>query len=115
MASWLKAGAHVNGIGANAANRREIDPDIVLKASLVVTDDIPQAKTEAAEFIDLAKAGRLDWSHVKPLHEIVAADSLPRDPSALTLFKSLGVGLEDVAVASIIYNRAMASGRFKPL
>jgi alanine dehydrogenase len=115
MASWLKAGAHVNGIGANAANRREIDPEIVLKASLVVTDDIPQAKTEAAEFIDLAKAGRLDWSHVKPLHEIVTADSLPRDPSALTLFKSLGVGLEDVAVASIIYNRAMASGRFKPL
>ncbi len=114
MASWLKAGAHVNGIGANAANRREIDPEIVLKASLVVTDDIPQAKTEAAEFIDLAKAGRLDWSRVRPLHEVVTA-SLPRDPGALTLFKSLGVGLEDVAVASIIYDRAMASGRFKPL
>jgi ornithine cyclodeaminase/alanine dehydrogenase-like protein (mu-crystallin family) len=115
MASWLKAGAHVNGIGANAANRREIDPEIVLKASLVVTDDIPQAKTEAAEFIDLAKAGRLDWSRIKPLHEIVTADSLPRDPSSLTLFKSLGVGLEDVAVASIVYHRAVASGRFKPL
>jgi len=115
MASWLKAGAHVNGIGANAANRREIDPDIVLKASLVVTDDIPQAKTEAAEFIDLAKAGRLDWNSVKPLHEIVTAGSLTRDPGALTLFKSLGVGLEDVAVASVIYDRAMASGRFKPL
>jgi ornithine cyclodeaminase/alanine dehydrogenase-like protein (mu-crystallin family) len=114
MASWLKAGAHVNGIGANAANRREIDPEIVLKASLVVTDDIPQAKTEAAEFIDLAKAGQLDWSRVRPLHEVVTA-SLPRDPGALTLFKSLGVGLEDVAVASIIYDRAMASGRFKPL
>jgi alanine dehydrogenase len=114
MASWLKAGAHVNGIGANAANRREIDPEIVLKASLVVTDDIPQAKTEAAEFIDLAKAGRLDWSHVKPLHEVITG-SVPREPGALTLFKSLGVGLEDVAVASVIYDRALASGRFKPL
>jgi alanine dehydrogenase len=115
MASWLRPGAHVNGIGANAANRRELDPEIVLKASLVVTDDIPQAKTEAAEFIDLAKAGRLDWSRVKPLHEIVVAPSVPRDASAITLFKSLGVGLEDVAVASIIYDRAVASGRFKPL
>src|SRR5215510_12123110 len=115
MASWLKPGAHVNGIGANAANRRELDPEIVLKASLVVTDDIPQAKIEAAEFIDLAKAEKLDWSHVKPLHEIVTAGRLPRDPGALTLFKSLGVGLEDVAVASIIYDRAVASGRFKPL
>src|SRR5215510_8727446 len=115
MASWLKPGAHVNGIGANAANRRELDPEIVLNASLVVTDDIPQAKTEAAELIDLVKAGRLDWSRVKPLHEIVTAASLARDPGALTLFKSLGVGLEDVAVASIIYDRAVASGRFKPL
>lgn len=115
MASWLKAGVHVNGIGANAANRRELDPDIVLKASLVVTDDIPQAKTEAAEFIDLAKEGRFDWSRVKSLHEIVAAASVPRDASAITLFKSLGVGLEDVAVGSVIYDRAVASGRFSPL
>ena len=115
MASWLKPGTHVNGIGANAANRRELDGEIVLKASLVVTDDIPQAKSEAAEFIDLAKAGRFDWARVKPLHEILAAPSVPRDPNAVTLFKSLGVGLEDVAVASIIYDRAVASGRFKPL
>jgi alanine dehydrogenase len=115
MAAWLKPGAHVNGIGANAANRREIDPEIVLKASLVVTDDIAQAQTEAGEFIDLAKAGRLDWSTVRPLHEIVTGPAMAREASAVTLFKSLGVGLEDVAVASIIHDRAMASGRFKPL
>jgi ornithine cyclodeaminase/alanine dehydrogenase-like protein (mu-crystallin family) len=115
MHAWLKPGTHVNGIGANAANRREIDPEIVLKASLVVTDDIPQAKTEAAEFIDLVKAGRFDWNNVKPLHEIVTAPSVKRDPNGITVFKSLGVGLEDVAVASIIYDRAVASGRFKPL
>src|SRR5499427_947665 len=88
MASWLKVGAHVNGVGANAANRRELDPELVLKASLVVTDDIPQAKTEAAEFIDLAKAGRLDWNSIKPLHEVVTAPSIPREASAITLFKS---------------------------
>ena len=38
-----------------------------------------------------------------------------RDAKAHTLFKSLGVGLEDVAVAAVIYDRAVASGRFKPL
>lgn len=115
MKSWLKPGTHVNGMGANAANRRELDPEIVLAASLLVTDDIPQAKTEAGEFIDLAKAGRLDWNTIKPLHEIVTSPPVRRDASALTVFKSLGVGLEDVAVASVIYDRAMASGRFKPL
>ncbi len=115
MHAWLAPGAHVNAMGANAANRREVDPEVVLRSALLVTDDIPQAKTEAAEFIDLAKAGRLDWNSVKPLHEIVTAASVPRDPGALTLFKSLGVGLEDVAVASVIYDRAMANGRFKAL
>jgi alanine dehydrogenase len=115
MKSWLKPGAHVNGMGANAANRREIDPEIVLAASLLVTDDIPQAKTEAGEFIDLVKAEKLDWSRIKPLHEIVGSPPAPRDDASITVFKSLGVGLEDVAVASVIYDRAVASGRFKPL
>jgi alanine dehydrogenase len=113
--AWLAPGAHVNAMGANAANRREIDADCVLKASLVVTDHIEQAKIEAAEFIDLAKEGRFDWASVKPLHEIVTGPPVKRDAKAHTLFKSLGVGLEDVAAASIVYDRAMASGRFKPL
>jgi ornithine cyclodeaminase/alanine dehydrogenase-like protein (mu-crystallin family) len=115
MKAWLKPGTHVNGMGANAASRRELDPEIVLAAALLVTDDIPQAKTEAGEFIDLVKAEKLEWSAIKPLHEIVTSPSLRRDASALTVFKSLGVGLEDVAVASVIYDRAIASGRFKPL
>jgi len=49
------------------------------------------------------------------LHEIIAGPHLARDPAAITVFKSLGVGLEDVAVASVVYDRAIASGRFKPL
>jgi len=115
MRDWLKAGTHVNAAGANAANRRELDPEIVLQAATVVTDDIEQAKLEAGEFIDLAKAGKLDWSRVKALHQIVAAPNFAREAGALTVFKSLGVGLEDVAAASLIYDRAMASERFKPL
>jgi ornithine cyclodeaminase/alanine dehydrogenase-like protein (mu-crystallin family) len=115
MNDWLASGAHINAMGANAANRREVDPEIVLRASLLVTDDIPQAKVEAAEFIDLAGAEQLAWDKVRALHEIVGSAPLHREATAITLFKSLGVGLEDVAVASVVYDRAMASGRFKPL
>jgi ornithine cyclodeaminase/alanine dehydrogenase-like protein (mu-crystallin family) len=113
--AWLSPGTHVNAMGANAANRRELDPECVLKAGLIVTDHIEQAKMEAAEFIDLAKTGLFDWARVKPLHQIVAGPKIARDGKAHTLFKSLGVGLEDVAAASIVYDRAVASGRFKPL
>jgi alanine dehydrogenase len=113
--TWLAGGAHVNAMGANAANRREVDADCVLKASLLVTDNIEQAKAEAAEFIDLAKTGIFDWARVKPLHQIVTGPPVKRDGKGHTLFKSLGVGLEDVAAASLVYDRAVASGRFKPL
>jgi alanine dehydrogenase len=113
--AWVAPGALVVAMGANAANRREVDADCVLKASLVVTDHIEQAKTEAGEFIDLAKAGRFDWASVTPLHQIVSGPEIAHDAKAHTFFKSLGVGLEDVAAAAVIYERAMASGRFKPL
>lgn len=82
--AWLAPGAHVNAIGANAANRREVDADCVLKASLVVTDHIEQAKVEAGEFIDLAKAGKFDWGSVKPLHQIVNGPAIVRDAKAHT-------------------------------
>jgi alanine dehydrogenase len=114
MSEWLAPGTHVNAIGANAASRRELDPQIVLRAAMVVTDDIEQAKAEAAEFIDLARAGRLDWNDLIPLHRIVGSPGFRLDPDAITLFKSLGVGLEDLAIASLLYDRAVASGRFKP-
>ena len=115
MSEWLSPGTHVNAMGANAASRRELDPQIVLRAALVVTDDVEQAKSEAGEFIDLARAGRLDWKDLIPLHRIIGAPGFRRDHDAITLFKSLGVGLEDLAIASLLYDRAAASGRFKPL
>ena len=113
--AWLGSGVHVNAIGANAANRREFDADCVLKASLLVTDHLEQAKVEAAEFIDLAKSGVFDWGRVRTLQQIVSSPPMKRDGKGHTLFKSLGVGLEDVAAAAVVYDRAMASGRFKPL
>jgi alanine dehydrogenase len=114
MHDWLSPGAHINAMGANSATRRELDPQIVLRASLIATDDVAQAQLEAAEFIDLAIADRLDWERIVPLHRLVAAPR-ERDPDAITLFKSLGIGLEDLAIASLVYDRAAATGRFKPL
>jgi alanine dehydrogenase len=115
MSEWLAPGTHVNAMGANAANRRELDPQIVMRAATVATDDVEQAKAEAGEFIDLAAEGWLDWAQVVPLYRIVGGGDFHRERDAITLFKSLGVGLEDLAIASLVYDRAMASGRFKPL
>ena len=56
-AEWLRPGAHVNAAGGNSADRREIDADTVLRAAVKATDQVAQAKVEAAEYRDLVAAG----------------------------------------------------------
>jgi alanine dehydrogenase len=110
-AAWLAKGAHVNVAGANAGNRREVDADTVLRAAIKVTDHVEQAKAEAGEFRELVAAGTLAWSDVRELGELVAGKAQGRRaPGDLTLFKSLGIALEDLAFGEVIYQRAMAQG-----
>jgi ornithine cyclodeaminase/alanine dehydrogenase len=109
-AAWLKPGAHVNAAGANAADRRELDPEIVARAAVRVTDDRAQAQVEAAEFRDLVSAGRLAWSDVHELGDVVAGRVPGRGAASdITVFKSLGIALEDIAFAELIYRRARAA------
>lgn len=110
LSEWVADGAHVNVAGANAADRREVDGPLVTRAALLATDDIPQAHMEAAEFRDLAQAGQLDWSQVRTLSDLMQ-ERPRRAPQDVTLFKSLGVAIEDVALAEIVYARALAKGR----
>lgn len=108
MSDWIRPGTHVNGIGANAADRRELDGNIFERASIIVVDEPEQARIEAGELIDLTTAGKLQWSDLIPIHELVANPPRTRDPEAITVFKSLGMALEDLAAASLIYDRYVA-------
>jgi ornithine cyclodeaminase/alanine dehydrogenase-like protein (mu-crystallin family) len=108
---WLADGVHVNAAGANSADRRELDPATVLRAAVRATDDRKQAREEAAEFRDLVGAGRLSWDDVQELGDLVTGKVPGRTSlSAVTLFKSLGIGLEDVAFAELAYRRALEAG-----
>jgi alanine dehydrogenase len=108
-AEWLEPGVHVNAAGANAADRREVDGATVLRAAVRATDDRAQAQIEAGEFRDLVSAGCLAWSDVVELGDLVTGKARGRGtPSEITLYKSLGVALEDIAFAELIYRRALA-------
>lgn len=105
----LPAGVHINAMGANAAARMELDPEIVIAASAIATDDVDQARKEAGEFIALGD--RLDWSRIQPLHKLVIDGGLSgRDPRSTSVYKSLGAGLEDLAIASLLYDRSLQQG-----
>jgi alanine dehydrogenase len=115
-AEWLKPGAHVNAAGANAADRRELDPEIVIRAALRVTDDRAQAQVEAAEFRDLVSAGRLAWSDIHELGDLLMGRVRGRSAASdITVYKSLGIALEDIAFAELIYRRALAAKVGRPL
>ena len=108
---WLAPGTHVNAIGANGYARRELDDNTVLRASLVATDQRDQARTEARELIDLAEAGKLNWDEIVELGALVQGSAAGRaGESDITVFKSLGIALEDIAFAKVIYDRAVETG-----
>lgn len=109
--AWLKAGAHVNAMGSNWANRREVDDAAVERAGVVAVDALDQARIEAGDLLIPAQEGRFDWARAVELGSIVAGATPGRhDPSEITLFKSLGIALEDVAVAGLVYSLARARG-----
>jgi alanine dehydrogenase len=115
-AGWLAPGVHVNAAGANSGDRRELDGETVLRAAVKVTDHVEQAKVEAGEFRDLVAAGKLAWSDIRELGDIVTGKAKGRtSPTELTLFKSLGLALEDVAFAELVYQRALAAKVGRPM
>jgi ornithine cyclodeaminase/alanine dehydrogenase-like protein (mu-crystallin family) len=115
-ANWLKSGVHVNAAGANAAARREVDGETVLRATVRATDHLAQAQQEASEYRDLIAAGRLQWQNIVELGDIVTGKAAGRrGPADITLFKSLGIALEDIAFAELIWRRAMERGIGRPL
>jgi ornithine cyclodeaminase/alanine dehydrogenase-like protein (mu-crystallin family) len=108
---WLDDGTHINAIGANAVSRRELDSSVLARCHTVAVDDRDQARIESGELLTAIEARKLNWRQVHELADIVAGRIPGRsDPAEVTLFKSLGVALEDVAVAHVVYRKALAQG-----
>ncbi|MBM3341077.1 MAG: ornithine cyclodeaminase family protein [Betaproteobacteria bacterium] len=116
LGDWLKPGAHINAIGANYEHRRELDRDAVCAAKFICADDIEQVRYESSDLAEPVKAGLLRWENVHPLAQVVAGRLKGRTAREdITIFKSLGVAIEDVALAVRVYERAVASGLGVPL
>jgi ornithine cyclodeaminase/alanine dehydrogenase-like protein (mu-crystallin family) len=113
---WLRPGTHVNAIGANMANRREVDDSTLERAAVIAVDDLAQAKVEAGDLIQGFAALKRGWKSTLELGEIVAGSSPGRTSSDdITIFKSSGIALWDVAAAGFIYRLALERGKGKPL
>ena len=108
---WLKAGAHLNAVGACTPITRELDTAAMLKSRLFV-DRRESALNEAGDFIIPKKEGVLDDSHIRgEIGEILLGQVQGRtSPEQMTLFKSLGLAIEDLASAQHIYTKMLEKG-----
>ncbi len=107
----IAPGMHINAIGANHANKRELDRAAVKRAELIVTDSLEQAQQEAGDLV-LAYAGdSARWSDVKRLADMVDDQAPGRSSEEqVTMFKSNGIASWDIAVAVKVFSLAREKG-----
>jgi alanine dehydrogenase len=105
--SWVKPGACVISVGACRPHQREMDPALVARARLIV-DSRAAALRESGDVVQGIAEGRFSETHIAAeLGQVVAHPTLGRrDPGEITIFKSLGLAVEDVAAAHLAYRRA---------
>lgn len=108
---WVSAGAHINAVGACTPRARELDADVVAASSLFV-DRVESAMNEAGDYLRAIQDGAIGPEHLRAELGEVLRGTRPGRTSAdeITLFKSLGLGIEDLAVAEYLYRKAQETG-----
>lgn len=112
---WIKEGTHINAIGADAAGKQELDP-FIIKDAVVVVDDIRQASVSGEINVPISKGMYTKDNIYADLAAIVAGKMAGRrSQRCITVFDSTGVAIEDMAVARLLYDKAIASGSYPVL
>jgi ornithine cyclodeaminase/alanine dehydrogenase-like protein (mu-crystallin family) len=109
--AWLAPGMHINAMGANWPQKRELDTAAVGRANDIVVDSVEQSKMEAGDLIQAFGEDSSRWNAVRELSAIVAGKAPGRAGSGqITLFKSNGIATWDLAAAVRVYEMAVARG-----
>ena len=109
---WLKSGTHINAVGSSTPNKRELDTEAVVK-SRIFTDSRESALNEAGDFLIAKSEGAVEDNHILgEIGDILNGKVSGREQSdEITMFKSLGMAVEDVAAAHLIYELAKAESK----
>ncbi|MGH8169581.1 MAG: ornithine cyclodeaminase family protein [Steroidobacteraceae bacterium] len=107
LREWVRPGTHVNAVGSSYPGPVEIDPELVA-ASRYIVDSRRSALAAASEFLLAREAGLIDDAHIVAEIGEVLLGRLPgrRSPEEITLYKSLGHIVQDLAAVSYLHSRA---------
>ena len=108
---WLAAGTHINAIGANFPQKRELDDAVVRRAAVIAVDSVEQSQLEAGDLIQVLGDDPARWGPVHELAGIVTGKVAGRTGARdITLFKSNGIATWDVTVSVRVYELAEQKG-----
>ena len=108
---WIAEGTHLNVIGSNFLGKAEVDAVTVRRCESIVVDSKDQARIEAGDFVAALEEGSIHWADIHELGQVIVGRYTGRAHSQdVTLFKSLGLAIEDIAVAAKVYAKAQAAG-----
>lgn len=106
---WLRPGMHVNSVGTARRDQREIDPETFARSARVIVDTGEGVFGEAGDAVAAREV--ITPESVHELSALVVGATPGRtDDAQITLFKSVGTGIQDIAIAAVIYQRARAKG-----
>ncbi len=106
-AAMLAPGAHVNAVGSILPGYAEFTPDVFKRARAVVVDSLAGVQRNSQEFMDQFGPPGDSWSTVQTLAEVITDDRSMAGPAdGITLFKAMGMGISDLAVAQLVIERA---------
>jgi len=108
-AAMVSSGAHINTIGAIVPSRAELGADVLARASKIVADSVPQARRLSRELIEFFGDVSAAWERVESLASVVQKKPARSSTHDLTVFKSLGMGISDLALGMEIYRQAVAA------
>ncbi|MEO7457825.1 MAG: ornithine cyclodeaminase family protein, partial [Gemmatimonadaceae bacterium] len=107
--AWLSEGVHVNAVGSSTSTARELDTSAIARAALFV-DRRESALSESGDFLMARAEGAVTDDHIRgEIGELLIGHATGRrSREEITVFKSLGLAVEDVAAARHIYAAALA-------
>ena len=104
---WINPGTHISGVGSHSPNARELDTTTIQRAK-VVCDQVSACLVEAGDIMIPIKEGAITKDHLYgELGEIVSGKKRGRETnSEITVFKSVGLAIQDAATAKLVYDKA---------
>jgi len=109
--NWISEGTHLNVIGSNFLGKAEADAVCVRRCASIIVDSKDQARIEAGDFVQALEDGSIHWADIHELGQVIVGRYTGRaHPEDVTMFKSLGIAVEDVAVAGRVYQKARELG-----